>query len=266
MSWQALARSLPFGGSRKVECCSSDRSTYVSNSTAGIRIGPCLRCGYKEFEPHGPVTAKQLAEWRKADSDVRGMRRVPDLSAPSEWPSDVLVWLGKAGISVSRAEQLGWGWSARHNRFFLRCEVDGTPTGAGTGRDLTGQKGRPKYVATAASDDYWIGGDSTTSGSGERFAVVVEDILSAVRVSDAGFRTGATMGTSFDDKMLDTLLRDCSVLVSWLDPDAGGEIGNRNLRKAMALREERIVIVRSERDPKYHTREEISSYIQEALA
>ena len=264
MSWQALARSLPFGGSRKVECCSSDRSTYVSNSAAGIRIGPCLRCGLREFEPHGPVTAKQLAIWRQADNDVRGMRRVPDLSASAEWPSDVLVWLGKAGISVSRAEQLGWGWSESYNRFFMRCAVNGVPTGAGTGRDLTGQKGRPKYVATGTGNSFWVDGRSGT-GVCAATAVVVEDMLSAVRVHDAGFRAGATLGTSFDDAMLDTLLQDCDTLVSWMDPDAGGVIGNRNLRKSMALREERLVRVHSERDPKYHTRTEIQSYIQEAL-
>lgn len=180
----------------------------------------------------------------------------------SEWPADVLVWLGKAGVRTDRAAELGAGWAPSINRFVLPCVVDGVRTGAFTARSLdrrhVGVPSRPKYVAGGSGMACWIDGDSRTT-------VFVEDILSAWRVHWAGFRASAVLGTSFDQNVLRAALRGATAAVSWLDPDQAGRDAHRKLRRAMGLWDVPLHRVQSERDPKLHSRLEIQQYIKEAL-
>lgn len=253
-SWQTLARSLRFGESRKVTCCGTDRTTYVSNDVAGIRTGPCFRCGYRDFEPHRGVSQTQLLAWRAQDTKAAG-RPAPRLVGSAEWPRDVLVWLGKAGISPAVAEGYGAGWADKWQRFVIPCSIDGKDTGAYTARSLT--RGRPKYVAGGTGDAAWIGGDG-------RLVVFVEDALSAWRIRAAGFRAAAAMGKSLRPALLEQALRGTTTAISWFDPDSGGREAYTRLRRQSGLWEQPLRVVTSLRDPKNHTREEIINYIGEA--
>ena len=186
------------------------------------------------------------------------MRFAPARVEPAEWPRDVLVWLGKAGISPERAyDSYSMGWCPSIDRFLLPCLIDGNPTGHFTCRAL--DKSRAKYVAGGAGARYWIGGSG-------RVCCFVEDVLSAVRVSEAGFRACAALGTSFDQSLLSEALRGCTAAVSWLDPDAGGQKGHKALRGAMGLQDVPLYRVQSDRDPKLHSRNEIQNYIGGAIS
>ena len=254
MSWNEQALSLAFGASRKVRCCGEAASAYISNSPAGTRFGPCFRCGHKEFIPHKGVSIKQLHEWRAVDNKLTGSA-MPALSPPEDWPDAVLVWLGRAGISLDTAQEMGAGWAESSARFILPCAVDGAKTGAFTGRSLV--KDRPKYVQGGQGLATWIGGPR------ELPVVFVEDILSAWRVAGAGCRACAVLGTSFPQGVLKAAL-STSHAISWLDPDKAGRAAHKKLRGALSLWDVDLKRVRSERDPKLHSKEQIIQYITEA--
>lgn len=244
-----------------MECCGNGPSTYVSNSPKGISIGPCFRCGHKEWVPHGPISAKQLLAWRRADDAVRGMRTTPVTVGQSEWPDNLLVWLGQAGISPSTAESSGIAYAPSLDRAIIPVVQDGVARGfiARAVDPGSGAAKRPKYIRSAdAHGAVWLGGGGST-------LVVVEDVLSAMRVQAAGFRAMAAMGTAIDGTVLDAALRGCDTAVGWLDPDAAGRKGWVTLRGAMSLHDVKLVRVLSERDPKRHSRAEIEAYIKEAI-
>lgn len=258
MDWKELARSLPFGASRKVECCGDGPSTYINNTPKGISIGPCFRCGERDFIPHGKISSAQLTLWRQADTAIRGMRVPAALSELGDWPAEVLVWLGAAGLSPEHAARYDIAYDPRSARVILPITTEGTAHGF-VARAVSHGKDRPKYIASRdAGNHCWLRGRSST-------LVVVEDILSAIRVYEAGFRAFAAMGTSFSQEALTPALVGCTRAVSWLDPDEAGRKAHGKLRKAFSLWDQPLYRVQSERDPKAHTKLEIQTYIKEAL-
>ena len=232
----------------------------MSNSPKGIRIGPCFRCGVEDWEPHGPVSAKQLLAWRTLDNSVRGMQSCPPTVAPTEWPVDMLVWLGQAGISTATAESIGITYAPSLDRAIIPIVQSGADRGfiARAVTQGTGAAKRAKYIRSAgAHGAVWLAG-------GGRTLVVVEDVLSAFRVVQAGFKAMAAMGTAIDQTTLSEAVRGCDRVVSWFDPDAAGRKGHRTLRKSLALHDVSLHRVVSVRDPKQHSRAEIAAYIKEA--
>ena len=248
---------MSFGQSLKVKCCGESASAYISNSPRGIRFGPCFRCGATEYESHGTVSASTLRAWRQADTTVRGMRRRPPLADMGEWPTSVLVWLGSAGVSMDTAQSYHIGYAPSIDRVILPISASGHTKGF-LARSLTRS---PKYVA---SFDVGLGYSSYTTNGSADLLVVVEDIMSAIRVHEAGFNVVAVLGTAFNQAVLNKVLPGVDTVVSWLDPDDAGRKAHTRLRKALSLHDVRLCRVQSVRDPKLHTRLEIQSYIQEA--
>lgn len=245
-----------------MECCGNGPSTYVSNSPKGISIGPCFRCGERDWEPHGAISAAQLLAWRTLDNSVRGMQSYPQTCVgPDEWPADLLVWLGQAGISTDTASrELGVTYAPDLDRAIIPIVQSGTARGfiARAVSQGTGAAKRPKYIRSAgAHGAVWLAGGGDT-------LVVVEDVLSAFRVVQAGFKAMAAMGTAIDQTTLSEAVRGCAKVVGWLDPDAAGHKGFRTLRRALALHDAELYKVVSERDPKQHSRAEIQAYIKDA--
>lgn len=179
---------------------------------------------------------------------------MPAIVGPSEWPTEYIVWLGKAGITTDAAYGHGAGYAKDHNRFMLPCSVDGRPTGAFTGRSLDAK--RPKYVGGGRGARVWI------AGYGKR-VVFVEDVLSAWRVHAAGYRACAVLGTAFPPYLLSVALQGCSEAVGWFDPDPAGQKAYRTLRKTLGLYDVTVRKVSSERDPKLHSKKEIQQLIGE---
>ncbi len=150
------------------------------------------------------------------------------------------------------------GWAPSISRFLIPCRNGAAATGAFTARSLDR---KPKYVAGGsrkASDRIWCAGKGPV-------VAIVEDVLSAIRVYESGYRACAVLGTSFSQEALNIAVRGCTDVVSWLDPDAAGLAGHKKLRHSLGLHEVRLHRVTSERDPKLHTREEIRNYMEGAI-
>jgi len=257
MSWQDDARALSFGQKRKVVCCGTSPSTYISNSTRGVSLGPCFRCQYKDFERHDNLTAADILRMRQTTTELRGMQERPPTVGLADAPSEARVWVLRCGITPEVATgQYGFGWAERQRRVIVPILQDGEDTGAFIARSLDPRM-KPKYVASAnAAGKQWVGGEGVT--------VLVEDVLSAIVVSRAGFRGMAAMGTTFDDAMLNRATQT-GKLVGWLDDDSAGKAAFRKLRKRMGLWDCDLYRVQSDRDPKLHSADAIRDLVHNAI-
>lgn len=197
-----------------------------------------------------------LLRMREHDKELRGMKYRPKTVPMSEGPREAWVWCMKAGLSPEVATDVyGFGWSEKVQRIIIPIYENFVETNAFVARSLDKRR-PPKYIASAnAAGKHWMRmhDDSTI--------VIVEDILSAIAVSRAGYSSIAAMGTSFDQTFMNKISR-CEDVIAWLDPDAGGDKGYRKLRKASGLWDMRLHRVRSNKDPKYYSAADVQAFIR----
>lgn len=257
MEWQDKARSLTFGQKRKVPHCGPDPSAYISNRPVGLSLH-CFRCGANEFVPHGRLSASDILAMRQRDEEEAGAD-YPDVTSldASDVPTPAHLWVLRAGITPERAsEQYGFGWSDRSSRVIVPILHDGQPTGLWTGRAIDGRK--PKYLMPRGSMGacwYRLQRGRTAP------VVVVEDVLSAIRVHEAGYNSLAVLGTTVGPTQA-TLIADFPV-IGWFDGDKAGRNGFVKLRKALAPYGVDPKRIQTERDPKQYSRREIIKYIED---
>lgn len=255
--WQDQAKSLVFGQKRKVPHCAPDPSAYISNSPAGLRLH-CFRCGENLFVKHGRLSASDVLAMRKRD-EAEAELAYPDvvpMYVDGVHP-DAILWILKAGITPERAsDEYGFGWSDRSSRVIVPVLHNGDPAGVWTGRSVDGRK--PKYLMPRGS----VGASWFRLRGDRKACVVVEDILSAIRVSEAGYNSIAVLGTTVSSTQA-TLLADYPV-VGWFDGDKAGRSGFVKLRKALGPYGITPKRVQTQRDPKTYNRNEIIKYIEDA--
>jgi len=255
-SWKEQAKRLGFGQAQKIQCCSTDKSTYIQNEPHGIRIGPCFRCGYTDYEPHKHLpTAYQLRMRQMPLEDTRFNRpvTVPMTCAPKEaW-----VWCLKAGVTPEEASNTyGFGWSDKYRRVIIPILQDMVDTGHFIARSVD-PRNKPKYVVSSKFSEYWYAGTGVT--------VVVEDILSAIAVTKAGYRSMAIGGTSVDFRGINVMTADSDRVVLWFDNDRAGHSAYRKVRKQLQLYPVTVHRVQSEHDPKLYSSKEIKTFLNDTL-
>ena len=91
--------------------------------------------------------------------------------------------------------------------------------------------------------------------------VIVEDIISAIVVGQV-IPCISILGTNVNRALCNFLLRFGDRFIIWMDNDEAGEKAVKKLKKYMQLCAS-IKIIRSLKDPKYYTREEIQEKINE---
>lgn len=257
LTWQDKARALTFGLKRKVPHCGPDPSAYISNRPVGLSLH-CFRCGANEFVPHGRLSASDILAMRKRDEE-EACGDYPDVTNldASDVPTAAHLWVLRAGITPERAsEQYGLGWSVRSSRVIVPILHDGQPTGLWTGRAVDGRK--PKYLMPRGSIGacwYRLQRGRTTP------VIVVEDVLSAIRVHEAGYNSLAVLGTTVGQTQA-TLLADFPV-IGWFDGDKAGRSGFVKLRRALAPYGVDPKRIQTARDPKHYSRREIAKYIED---
>tara|TARA_R110002020_G_scaffold448351_1_gene661128 strand:+ start:234 stop:1001 length:768 start_codon:yes stop_codon:yes gene_type:complete len=239
--WQAIARTLRIGQSRKITCCGSGPSTYVSNSPSGIRIGPCFRCGYKEYEPHKERSAAEIMASRRLPPPTKTAsvpsRAVP-LSDPSV-PSYARLFMLKAGFTPEESyDEHSIVYDPEKDRVLVPI-----PDGYLSRRVASWDKG-PKWIR--------YGGSNTTCvlyGRGGDTVVAVEDCLSGLKIAKAGYTALVILGTSLSDGAA-TRLADYKQVLVWTDGDAAGDKAHRHIRKRLGAFDKTVSRIRTDEDPK----------------
>lgn len=258
MSWKEQARALGFRQRRKVKHCGTDASAYISNSPRGIRLY-CFRCQESEFLPHPPLSAADVLAMRRRDQEeARAVYpEVIRLDDP-DTPPAAQVWVLKAGLTPERASSAySFGWSKNTARVIVPVLQNGRPTGLWTGRAVDGRK--PKYLMPRGC----TGASWYNLRQLHGVCVVVEDILSAIKVVESGFNAMAVLGTTVGPTQA-ALLADYPV-IGWFDADRAGRKGYIKLRRALGLFGVEPGRIETSKDPKAYSREAIKQYIKDAL-
>lgn len=260
-SWVERARALPLHGKRKVVCCGSSPSMIINNKPRGVSCH-CFRCGRADFVKHKHRSIADIAMAWSAYEPATGPVAMPDdcMYLTSELvPSAARVWLLQAGIPLKRGRDEGFRYSPSLDRVvFPVWAEDGSYAGF-VARSLS-KYDLPKYKATVP------GGIPMQLSAGaspfyRRTVVVVEDKLSAIRLSMAGLSAMAVFGTSTRREDAHRL-GAYSTVISWFDADEGGRKGHIDLRKKLALTDVQLLRLQTPKDPKEYD----ASAIREMVA
>jgi len=186
----------------------------------------CHRCGKgkaKYSVGFTPAAAKaHLSTWQK-----RGELRTKSIFLPKDFnqniPPQGYKWLIQYGITPALIAKYGIGFSEYYNRVVLPV-YRGNDLAYWQGRNVgKATQDNPKYlnVSCDREDTYfelWQNADDP-----EGPIVLVEDILSAIRVHEAGFNAISLLGTNLTEHLLAKLMSKTSngkcYVVIWLDPD-----------------------------------------------
>lgn len=260
--WRAEASKLAFGQKRKIHCCGSTPSALISNSRKGLRLH-CFRCGSTEFEPHGKLSLQAIMRMRERDQELRTASR-PRTIELTDAPKEAVLWGLRAGLRPELLQdKYGFGWSPEYSRVVVPVlngedvEWKDLPWIC---RSVDGRK--PKYVASSgAAGKCWVSASTAESNS---TVVLVEDVLSAIVVAESGYPSIALLGTNASDYLLDRLLSRSKVL-AWFDPDTAGDRALSALRRKFRMHSGEFRAIRSDKDPKMHSRSFITSTLKAAM-
>jgi DNA primase len=132
------------------------------------------------------------------------------------------------------------------------------------GRAITaGQK--PKYLnPTVPKDGRMFISQENTELTGST-VIVCEDILSAIRVGKVAEANKIGVGVSLLGTKLCTesiiRLGNAERVIGWFDNDAAGRTASRDLYQSVSMLTD-VHIIRSERDPKRYSDQEILTYLK----
>lgn len=245
------------------ECCRPDNSALVSRRE-GQGWVHCFRCGYSAPVPLPALSLGQLRarqEALQAPQTAFGLPRdiTPTLPAPA------LVWVALAGLSEHDVAGRLY-WSPRMHSAVLPVHWGGE-LDAVFMRPLPRAKGQSKYVA------WFRDGNSTlylpAKPEPNKPLWVVEDALSAIRLSKLGVPVCASLGTFCNDTILARVLAiGPSAVNLWLDGDRAGKTGVERFKKklhGLCGIPTRSVSVPG-RDPKHLHNAELTEKLKEGYA
>lgn len=265
MSWLELAESLPIGTHTKFKCinaCGSDRSMIVNHSHKEYSAY-CFRCGKIGYQNKGYQTLQQLEKIRELDRLAKDASTCVNLPKDTifdfeRFSSEARMWLLSASISGVLTSRFGIGYSPKLQRVVLPVFRRGS-SGELIFYQLRRLIGKgPKYISPSV-DRSSIFYFSAPDGSSLDEVIVVEDILSAIRV---GQRMPAVslLGTSISTQQAAYLSR-FKLVTTWMDPDKAGIAGAASIRRACALTSD-VRNITSEKDPKLLSNRQILEHLK----
>lgn len=216
----------------------------------GFVVAYCHHCHHR-----GSIRIDRAAYKRYASKGSVGALPPRSIELPADgqttvlsWPPTAIAWLTKAKLSISDIEEMGAVYSPRYNRVFLPCS---TPQGyMGYIARRLGDEG-PKYLARYNDELNFVYHYNVAPG---KRVVFTEDVLSAKRVSLAGYNAVPLLGTALTPAIKLLIVREgYNEFVLWLDND------NRQVKQNQAalMRELRtygkVRIIKTDDDPKAYT-------------
>jgi hypothetical protein len=175
----------------------------------------------------------------------------PKVLEPHLWPLAARCWLYVAGISNIEIQQLGFYWHPRMERVVLPVKDENGEVIYWQARTLDKTNVR-KYTNPNVPKDCLL----ARYGTGGAI-VLTEDILSAYKVSRAGYEGISLLGTKLSVYAATQLLRDKRPKFLWLDPDDAGRKAAARILKTLRAYGVPVTNVVSERDPKLLSKGEI---------
>lgn len=267
--WLPLAQALPQGSRKKVpHNCGPGDCLMVGHSDTGWSAY-CFRCHGKAFKPYPPPTLAERIARKQAREAAEYKARVgvyyptPANRTPHLWPKEARLWLYKAGLSDERITNAGIYYHENLERVVL-------PAGPGywQARAAGWRPGcsYPKYINPRADKPahLWYhqgkvqGCVPATSADTEGPLVIVEDILSAIKVSCTDAAVRPLLGTDGAIVVRDILQRiggagttgGVATVHIWLDPDGAGQRAASRIERELSVLAVETSRVQSKVDPK----------------
>lgn len=239
----------------------------VSHSEKGYRAHCFRDADHSDFESHG---IRSLAEIQRHKRELAEVRNKPP-HLPSDAVQDIPVdaaWFLKYGISLSVARRYGLGYSEYFNRVILPVL---SPEGKLEAVHLRAVRDgdKPKYVnlGRPSPDAMFFGSNpslSTKLFNKPGYIVVVEDILSAIKVQLAGWDSVSILGSDITDTQVQRILKYADQVYIWFDNDPAGHKGAKDAIKQFKMQGILTLQVTSDADPKTYNREQINALMLEA--
>ncbi|ASL24394.1 putative DNA primase [Alteromonas phage vB_AspP-H4/4] len=242
-----LAQTLPVNGKTTTDCpeCHKESKLSVNHSHKEYWCN-CYRCDFTDRRKKGKLSLAELAEIRRLNEEADKVELKLELPEDytDEIPLEGRLWLYEASITESTRREYGIGYSEKYKRVVLPVyDRKGNLVWYQLRAVLSGQE--PKYLQPSTGRDSIvfesIGREEDTS------AVVVEDILSAIRVGRHK-KCFSMLGTKATTTQAAKLM-EYGHVTTWLDPDRAGRLGAYTIRQTLGLVTEVRNIVTSV-DPK----------------
>lgn len=260
--WLEIAKNLPCGGKTKEVCCGNSPSCLISHSEKGYSAH-CFRCPEGEnhkFQPHGQ---RSIAEIQRHKRELEENKNKPPY-LPSDFTLDIpakYAWFLKYGISLATAREYRFGYSEFFHRIVIPIYNTKDELVAVHLRAINPDD-KPKYLNLGKPKDsvlFWA-----IANENDTRLVIVEDVLSAIKVKLAGYNAVALNGSNMTDYQA-VLLASDHVRYMWLDNDPAGIKGAREAVSQLFMQATAEVrMVKSERDPKTYNKDEIRLHLEEA--
>jgi DNA primase len=234
-NWLELARQLPVGQKTRIDCpnCGNGTNTNAMIVNHGIKAynASCFACGHNPFQMKGIQTLDELREIRRLNNETIGKQiKLPD-DFTTEIPLIGRLWLYKSGLRPSVWQDYNIGYSERLQRVILPVyNKQGALIWFQCRALLKGQK--PKYIQPSRDKTGIIFTSLGDKRVGNQI-VVVEDILSAIRVGETT-KAISLLGTKADTVHINTL-SGYDTVTTWLDNDNAGIRGASAIRQAVSL-------------------------------
>jgi hypothetical protein len=234
MNWLTVAQSLPTGQKTRIDCDCGSGKTLIVNHFPRKYSAYCFRCDFDKYHIKGISTLAELAHLKQLNERT-ALLQLHKLELPDDFTTDIPFegrrWLYAGGISPTTWQAHGIGYSPSLERVVLPVYDDR--------RNLLWYQMRavhegqePKYIQPdrpRGNITYKVG----VSRSNTQRAIVVEDILSAIRVGKY-IPTYSLLGTKITTEQA-AMLGHYDRVTTWMDDDTAGIQGALSVRKCVSL-------------------------------
>lgn len=260
MDWINLAEKLPTGQKTRSKCpanCGDGNTLIINHNIKGFSCH-CFRCDFNDFVGKGQQTLAEISRVNELNESASKIHLKVEL--PNDYTTDIplhgRLWLYKGGISESVWREAKIGYSPQLDRVILPVYDNNNKLVWFQCRALLkGQK--PKYMQPAASRESVLYRSGITSDLSQ--AIIVEDILSAIRVGKHK-PTFSLLGTKITTAQAVQLSKYRSVSM-WLDPDKAGVSGSYSIKKTLGLLTD-VRTISTDKDPKELSDVEIKQILE----
>lgn len=176
---------------------------------------------------------------------------------PQDWPPEARIWLHEARIGTGTIQSYGIVYDPYTRRVLLPVRHAGGTQGY-ISRKIFPDDDLPRYLANIPNRKYrYVHLDV----SRETSVVLVEDPLSAIRVRELRTPVVGLLGTGLSDHVLNVIISRYKKFLIWFDND-NPEVKHAqlDLKKRLELFGD-SVIIRTDKDPKRHTRDEMENVL-----
>lgn len=258
--YAALVRDSPENTTVNIHHCKSGHNNdrlYITNK-GDVVVAYCHHCKYKgSWKVKRAAYKKHVAAiGKKSYHHLSGNLPADLLIATDKWPIKAIKWALDAGLTTADILSNGFGYSPKLNRVVIPIIHNGYK--GYTARRLDGDG--PKYLN--AYKDGKDGFVFTKRVGTSKVLVIVEDILSTIRVAGAGYNAVALLGTSLDQNIINLILAEgYTDFILWLDNDNPDvKLQQARIKQTLELFG-KCNLVKTDNDPKSYTNKEIESIL-----